>query len=390
MRILMIGAYPLVPGVVNGGVEAATSALVHALADRDDVESVTVLRFHHGDAPVAHRREHEKVEVFYLSGQRRLRTLTRSFFDVRRARRLIAQLNPDVVHGQEIAWNGEVAVRCRRDCVVTVHGMVHVEARIAANTTLRSRVRVRMIESMVRRILRRAKVVVSISQYDADELGNHVKGRRVSIANPVDPQFFTPQESLSTPPRLLFAGVVRPLKNLIGLIDAFAKAHAELPDSRLSIFGPQPDADYAQRVRDHVVNLGLSGAVDVAGPIDTAQLRRELADSRAVVLFSHQEVAPTIIAQAMAAGKPVLASRVGGIAEMVRDGENGFLVDSTDESRLADRMVELLGDQDLCFQMGRRGHELALSTYASDVIAGQTVEAYRELRRESRMERRNS
>ncbi len=50
LKVLMIGAYPLEPGTVNGGIEAVTSTLVPALAERDDVDCVTVLRFHEGEA----------------------------------------------------------------------------------------------------------------------------------------------------------------------------------------------------------------------------------------------------------------------------------------------------------------------------------------------------
>jgi glycosyltransferase involved in cell wall biosynthesis len=387
MKVLMIGAYPLEPGVVNGGVEAATSTLVHALADHDDVESVTVLTFHQGDAPVSHRRLGNKLEIFYVPGQRRLRVLTRSYLDVRQARQVVAWLKPDVVHGQEIANHGEIATRCTPDAVVTVHGMVHVEARMAAGTRLRSQLRVRLIDGMVRRILQRAKVVLSISRYDADELGDYILGTRISIANPVDPRFFAATDPSPTPPRVVYAGVVRPLKNVVGIVDAFAKVHAEVPESRLSIFGPQPDPHYAAEVREQIANLGLTEAVDMPGPIDSAQLQREIAGSRAVVLFSHQEVAPTIIAQAMAAGKPVVASRVGGVAEMVRDGETGFLVEDDDVSGLAERLADLLRDQELCLRMGRRGHDIAISDYAPGVIAENTMRAYREVRHASRFER---
>src|SRR4051794_1603885 len=111
MRVLMIGAYPVEPGVVRGGIEAVTSTLVPALAERDDIDQVTVLRFHNGEAAVEYRREGPKVDVYYMRGQDRLRTITGSFLDLRKARKLIAELKPDVVHGQEIGCFGDIAVR---------------------------------------------------------------------------------------------------------------------------------------------------------------------------------------------------------------------------------------------------------------------------------------
>ncbi len=89
----MIGAYPLEPDVINGGIESVTSTLVPALAEHDEIESITVLRFHHGDAATDHRRIDPKTEVYYLRGQTRFRMLTRSILDVRKARKLAAQIN---------------------------------------------------------------------------------------------------------------------------------------------------------------------------------------------------------------------------------------------------------------------------------------------------------
>jgi glycosyltransferase involved in cell wall biosynthesis len=381
LKVLMIGAYPLEPGMVHGGIESVTSALVSALAAQDDIDNVAVLRFHHGDASTDYRRVGPKVEVYYVRGQDRLRTITGSFLDVRKARKLVAELKPDIVHGQEIGWPGDIAVKCSPNSVVTVHGLIHVEIRMSARTKFRDKLRAKPIDALVRRVLRRAKVVISISKYDTQELGRMIHGTPVSIANPTGLEFFALAPSRPSEPRLLFAGVLSPRKNVVGLLNAFAQVRQAVPEARLIMVGPvgpqRSDHDYAQTVQDRVTSLALGDSVDIVGFVDNDRLRHEIATARAVVLFSREETAPTIIAQAMAAGKPVVASRVGGVPEMVNDGESGFVVESADETALADRMLTLLNDQDLCLRMGARGHELALRRFNPDAVARQTVEAYR-------------
>ena len=377
LKILMIGDYPLEPGMVHGGIESVTSALVPALAAQDDIDNVAVLRFHTGEAPTDYRRAGPKVEVYYVRGQDRLRTITGSFLDVRKARKLVAELKPDVVHGQGIGWYGDIAAKCSPNSVVTVHGLPHVEIRLSARTTFRDKLRVKQIDALVRRVLRRAKVIISISKYDTQPLGRLLKGIPVSIANPTGLEFFALAPSRPSEPRLLFAGVLVPRKNLEGLLNAFAQVRQAVPGARLIMVGPHPDLDYAQNVQDRVTSLALGDSVDIVGFVDNDRLRQEIATARAVVLFSREETAPTIIAQAMAAGKPVVASRVGGVSEMVNDGESGFVVESEDETALAERMLTLLNDQDLCLRMGARGHELALRRFNPDAVARQTVEAYR-------------
>jgi glycosyltransferase involved in cell wall biosynthesis len=377
LKVLLIGGYPLEPGVVYGGVEAANSVLVPALAERDDVDGVTVLRFHNGEATTPYRRESPKVEVHYVRGQYRWRMLTSAILDVRKTRKLIAELQPDVVHGQEIGVDGDIATRCGPNSVVTVHGITYVECHLHHAPSVRNRLRAALIHRVARRVLGRAKVAISISDYDAKEVGGLIGGKRVSVPNAIAEEFFDLAPPTPTEPRLLFAGVLVPRKNPLGLVEAFAHVLRDVPAARLALIGPQPDAAYAALVKNRVAALGMTGNVEVIDGVGTERLRQEIANSRAVVLFSRQETAPTVIAQAMAAGRPVVASRVGGVDEMVDDGETGFLVDSEDEATLANRLVKVLVDQDLCLQMGRRANEVALERYTAAAVAEKTVAAYR-------------
>jgi glycosyltransferase involved in cell wall biosynthesis len=377
LKVLMIAPYPMEPGMVGGGIESATSVLVPALAAQDDIDSVTVLNFHRREASTDYRRDGPKVEVYYVRSQHRLGVITGWFLDVRKARKLVAALKPDIVHGQALA--GHHAVKCSPNSVVTVHGLPTVEIRLSARTKFRDKLRVKPTDALVRRVLSRAKVVISISNYDTQEVGRLIKGTRVSIANPTGLEYYALAPSGPSEPRLLSAGALTPLKNVLGLLNAFAQVRQVVPEARLILAGRphQQHPDYAQTVQDRVTSLALGDSVDIVGFLDNDRLRHEIATARAVVLFSRQENAPTIIAQAMAAGKPVVATRVGGVPEMINDGESGFVVESEDETALAERMLTLLNDQDLCLRMGARGHELALCRFSPEAVARQTVQAYR-------------
>jgi hypothetical protein len=105
LKVLRIGAYPLEPDVVSGGVESATSTLVPALAERDDIDRVIALRIHHGDASTDYRRQDPLCRI------------TRSFLDVRKARKLVAELKPDMVHDGQTGFlveSGDVATLADR------------------------------------------------------------------------------------------------------------------------------------------------------------------------------------------------------------------------------------------------------------------------------------
>ena len=110
------------------------------------------------------------------------------------------------------------------------------------------KLRVKVVDAVVRRVLRRAKVVISISRYDMQELGQLIRGTPVSIANPTGFEFFAVAPPRPSEPRVLFAGVLTPRKNG-GLLNAFAQIRQAVPEARLIMAG-SADPEYAQTVRD--------------------------------------------------------------------------------------------------------------------------------------------
>lgn len=377
LNILMIGPYPLDENRVVGGVEAVTSILAPALSAQEAVDRITVLAFRDDISAPQKKQVNEKLQIWYLHRQRQFRTLTRTFFEARAARRAAAAVGATIVHGQGIGSRGDVAIQTNLPTVVTIHGLVHTEARLKKHASLKTRLRTRLVDARVERVLQQARAVISISRYDEQALGNKVRGQFMSIPNPIAQHFFETSDHDSVGNNLLFAGVMTPRKNVDGLVRAFALARQQVPDARLTIVGPMPDEAYAQQVREQVATLQLEDAITFVGHVETERLVQAMRQCRGIVLFSREETAPTTLAQAMALGKPIVATRVGGIPEMVVDGENGFLVESEDERACADRMVALFSSAELCQTMGAHGHEIASQRYKPAAVARKTVDTYR-------------
>ena len=110
-------------------------------------------------------------------------------------------------------------------------------------------------------------------------------------------------------------------------------------------------------MRRQVADLQLDGHVVFTGArSDIADL---MAMSNLFVLPTLDDVLPTVVAEAMAAGLPVVASDVGGLPEMVVDGVTGLLVPPADEEALADACLELLTDRRKAHEMGLAGRDAA-------------------------------
>ncbi len=376
LRILLVGPFPDGEGKVVGGVQAVTSALAHALSLHEVVEKVTVLSFLRREGTSHCVDMSDRLQVWYLTRQKRLALPSRAFLDVLRARLVVAETNPDVIHGQGIGIDGYIATCMSNDAVVTVHGLVNREEGAACRQNIGDRVRGGLMDKIVRRVLGQAKVVIFPSMYASRELNHLVRGHRVSIPNPILPEFFAEADSRLQGLKILFAGMMIRPKNLTGLLRAFAFAHDRVPQARLVVVGPSPDPVYAQEVHDTVDALHLRDAVEFLGHIENADLLREIRSCRALALFSQYEASPTIIAQAMASSKPVVASRVGGIPEMVIDGETGFLVEPSDERAFGDKLTTLLKSPERCRLLGKTGRELAQRQFWPAEVASQTLAAY--------------
>ena len=168
--------------------------------------------------------------------------------------------------------------------------------------------------------------------------------------------------------------VLRPEKALDVLIDAAALLATEFPRLRLLIAGAGPDED---RLRAIVRDRGLDGTVMLLG------LRRDVADVLSaldvVALSSDREGTPLAVMEAMAAAKPIVATRVGGLPDLVEDGVHGVLVPRRDPRALADAVARLLRDERLRTELGRRAQERQRREFDIGVTVQRVESLYEEL-----------
>ena len=155
------------------------------------------------------------------------------------------------------------------------------------------------------------------------------------------------------------------------LIEAFAKASVALPQMRLVFVG---DGDLREILEAHAASLGMSQTVTFTGMATRNQMPGYLAAADIVVVPSihydgYVDGLPNVALEAMAAGKPLVATRVGGLPDLVQPGENGVLVDERDVDGLAEAIVMLAQDRDLCTRMGERGRSLIRDSMSWEIVA---------------------
>lgn len=185
---------------------------------------------------------------------------------------------------------------------------------------------------------------------------------------------------------ILFAGRIEPLKGIDTLLCAMSliKNHNSLAveDVSVTIVGGDPWSDDQShemaRLQELREELGVTDIVTFLGAKDQEVLPNYYAAAEMVVMPSHYESFGLVALEAMAMGIPVIASEVGGLAFLVKDGDNGFLVPSRDPEALAERIYTLLMDPACRRRIGANAREYAQG-YAWPRIAERLLGLYDKL-----------
>lgn len=169
------------------------------------------------------------------------------------------------------------------------------------------------------------------------------------------------------------------IKGLTYLFEALAKLTPEFPDLRLEIAG---DGDFRSSLEQEVERLGISRRVSFLGW--RTDLPEVMAGWDIFVLPSLDEGLPIAALEAMAAGLPVIASAVGGLCELVKDGETGWLVPPAVPAELVLRLRKLIQDSGQREAMGIAGRQRALRDFALSTMVERTMAVYDGLLAEKR------
>jgi glycosyltransferase involved in cell wall biosynthesis len=279
---------------------------------------------------------------------------------------VVAQLRldrTDLVHVQCVHHGAWFALQAARACglpfVATLQGELTMDAEGIYD-------RSPALRHTLRRVLRHADAVTACSAATlaeaeawADiELGRrgHVIPNGIALAELTGPEGTAPLTGLDGPYVAALGRHVHQ-KGFDVLIDAFAKAAGRLPAGwRLAIAG---EGEATASLRALVSASGLDDRVVLTGRLQRTEVVRLLRHASAFVLPSRHEPFGIVNLEAMAAGAPVVATAVGGVPELVHDGDNGLLVEPEDPGALADAIVRVATDPRLADRLRAGGRRTA-------------------------------
>lgn len=368
MKVVLLSHYPNDDVAPAGGVwavgrnlaagMAAAGAEVHVVRyvaapdrgrPRARVEGVTPLVVHTVEVPRQRTRP-----IRRLACVAPLAELTRA-------------LRPDAITAHESEY-GLAALRSGLPAAITIHGVPRRE--FWAFRSWRGRADLALTVWQDTKMARQATDIVAIADYVVQQYCGRTRARFHRIDVPIGDVFFGAPDRAPDPKTLLLVGGMNERKDPLTLLRALSlvRRRPGLADVTLRIAGRVSEHGFGARLRGVIVEEGLQDNVDLLGSLNQPELALAYAASAVTVLSSRQETTPAVLMEAMAARRPVVATDVGGVREIVAEGESGFVVPAGDAPALAERIATLLTEPALADRMGRRGRELAEVRYRRSLV----------------------
>ncbi len=179
-------------------------------------------------------------------------------------------------------------------------------------------------------------------------------------------------------PLLVHVSNLRPVKRPVDCVEILARVLQKGVKTRLVMVG---DGSERPRAEQRASDLGIAGQCVFVG--EQPNIVEYLSTADVLLLPSEQESFGLAALEAMACEVPVVASRVGGVPEVVTDGETGFLSEVGDVDKMAEDAAGLLSNKELWSAMGKRARESALSRYSTDMVIPRYLDFYEEVIRKS-------
>jgi len=262
--------------------------------------------------------------------------------------------------------------------VLTVHGILQKEKLHATGLT--------RLKREFYSLLERLAVYLSDNMVvDTPYVANYLKEKLITSADirvlPIGinlKRWKRPAANTEVEGRILFVGGVEKRKNLENLIKAIKLSKENFPQIALNIVGKPRDKQYYDKMKELVEKNNLENNINFMGYLDDEELKKEFQKAEIFVLPSYEESQGVVVLEAMAMGKPIVASKWGGISYMVEDKKQGFLVDPQNPKEISEALNSILKNPELKKSMSKNSL-IKAKKFSTTQTVKKTIEYYKKI-----------
>ncbi|MEO0106416.1 MAG: glycosyltransferase family 4 protein [candidate division WOR-3 bacterium] len=380
-RIAILTNYPADLKSFTGGVETATQGLLEGLKkyqNEFDFQIISLSKIINKDLEISH----DGYAFHFLAVPKNLLLKPHLPYNILKTLFKLKKLKPDLIHCQDNMALAVATILGGYPRIFTIHGVKKLEAKLWKGKEYLSHQMDRILEWFVHRNF---NYFIAISPHISSLLNN--KKAIFNIPNPISGNFFASKTPAvlgksSKNRYLLYIGPIVYLKQVHILVKAFLKIKKEHKNLQLIICGNQEDEKYLRELKKIIKENGING-IRFIEHLSREELIEYTKGALALVLPSLQENSPMVIAEAMALGTPIIATRVGGIPYMVEDKKTGLLFNPGDYESLSSCIKLLIENNDLRKKIGCAAFKLARNLHNPDRIAELTVNVYKVMLRKN-------
>ncbi|MCK6622843.1 MAG: glycosyltransferase family 4 protein [Calditrichaceae bacterium] len=286
----------------------------------------------------------------------------------------IREINPDIihVHGTETPY-AISAVESGYPHLISLQGII--SRLVELNPSYRNK-KLAMLE---KEVIRRGENFVAKTDF-IQRLVQEMNPTAIiyPIDNIVNPAFFRVSRNGIAQKRIVFAGSISPAKGAKETLLAFAEFSNEFPDYQLDLIGggsPQ----YISELKAVASTYNISDKIHWHGFITHQQMAEVFSKAKILVFPSQMDTSPNIVAEAMVSGLPVIATRVGGIPDMISHNQTGYLIEKPDHRLIYAALKTVLENDDLYRQISEKARSTARLRFSEAYNVEKVLTAYQEI-----------
>ena len=273
-------------------------------------------------------------------------------------------LNP-ICPASIMLYNGEVCDDC-----ITQGYLQCIKKKCVKGSTLKSTLGVMEKKYYdIHKVFRKIDCIISPSEFNKNQLvnGKLKYNEIVTLHNFVNE---SERNDYVLGDYAFYLGRLSKEKGILNLIEAIG----DIPNAKLLIAGDGPERE---RIEAYISEHKLDGRITLLGYQNQDSIHKYITNSRFVVIPSIcNENCPYSVLEAMEIGKPIVASRIGGIPELIADGENGYLYKADDINELKEKLTLLLDDDEKVNSFAQKSRELYESYYSPDSYYNELIKIY--------------